>query len=63
MSSEEEKKIHFIQNCLPKLIKNRNEKFRNQFIASCDVKSNNQLDGFMSSLFYLDMKMKSSDGR
>jgi len=63
MSNEEERKINFIQNCLPKLIQNHNEEFRDQVIVKCDVRGNEQLDGFMSSLYFLNMQMKYSDGR
>ena len=63
MSNEEERKINFIQNSLPKLIQSHNEEFRDQVIVSCDVRGNEQLDGFMSSLYFLNMRMKYADGR
>lgn len=63
MFDEEKRKIHFIQNQLPKLILNRNEKFRGMMLLHSEVKANNQLDGFMSSLYFLNLKMKTADGR
>jgi hypothetical protein len=63
MSSEGAKKLNFIKHTLPNLILNHNEELQDQIIVECDVKCNQHLDGFMSSMYFLNLSLKDVDGK
>lgn len=55
------KKIDFIEKTLPRLILERNEEFRGYEVISCRAELCKQLDGFMSAIYDVDLKMKAPD--
>ncbi|KAG5673216.1 hypothetical protein PVAND_003280 [Polypedilum vanderplanki] len=61
--SEQQKKLYFIENVLPKLIIERNEELRNHSVVECNAKANSQLDGFMAAIYSVDLVLKNLDGR
>jgi hypothetical protein len=61
--SEAQKRLDFVQNVLPKLIIERNNELMNHEIVKCTAKASNELDGFMSSVYFIDLTLKNADGR
>lgn len=55
-------KIDFIESELPKLVMNR-QIFECQEILKCCAEPKVHLDGFMSSIFTVEITVKESDGR
>lgn len=56
--SEETRNLNFIQNYLTKIILQHNDEMRNCEIVDVKAASSSQFDGFMSSLYFLDLKLK-----
>ncbi|KAG5673217.1 hypothetical protein PVAND_003281 [Polypedilum vanderplanki] len=56
--SDQNKILNFIRNKLPQLILNHNDDLKGHKIVNCDVKANTQLDGFMSSLYFLNITLE-----
>lgn len=57
------KKLSYIQNVLPQLILNYNDDLKDHTVLECIAEANNHLDGFMSSLFSVDLGLKNADGK
>jgi hypothetical protein len=60
--SEQQRKLNFIENVLPKLIIDRNEELKNHSVVKCSAKANSQLDGFMAAIYSVDLELKNADG-
>lgn len=58
---EETRNLNFIQNFLVKLILQHNDDMRGNEIKECIAKSSSQFDGFMSSLYFLELKLKNEE--
>jgi hypothetical protein len=52
------KKIDFIEKTLPQLIVERNEEFKGYEVISCRAELCQQLDGFMSAIYDVELTMK-----
>lgn len=59
-ADEETRNLNFIQNFLVKLILQHNDDMRGSDVEECKAKSSSQFDGFMSSLYFLDLKLKNN---
>lgn len=55
------KKLNFIENVLPNLIVERNNDFKGFKVISCRAALNKQLDGFMSSIYDVDLTLQAPD--
>lgn len=55
---ETAKKINFIENILPGLILERNEELKNHSVVKCTTNISAKLDGFMSSIFHVELVLK-----
>lgn len=62
MSSENEVKLKFIQEKLPILISQQGL-LRDEEVVECIAESKAQLDGFMSSIFKVQLKTRDGEGR
>lgn len=62
MTDEMARKLNFIENELPKLMTNQNA-LKDQTIVKCKAEAKVQLDGFMSSIFTVELVAKGSDGK
>jgi hypothetical protein len=56
--SEETRNLNFIENYLVKIILQHNEEIKDCEVISVKAASSSQFDGFMSSLYFLDLKLK-----
>ncbi|CAG9808590.1 unnamed protein product [Chironomus riparius] len=56
--TDQQKKINFIENSLPKLILERNEELKNHDIVKCTATPNSQLDGFMAAIYSVELVLK-----
>lgn len=56
--TDQQKKINFIENILPKLIIERNEEFKNHRVVKCSATPNSQLDGFMAAIYSVELELK-----
>lgn len=63
MSSDDDRKLNFIQKILPKLIKERNEDLQNQEIVKCAAEACSSLDGFMSAIYTVELVLKDQSGK
>ncbi len=61
--AEEQRKLDFIKNKLPKLIIDRNEELKNNSVVKCEVNSKSQIDGFMAQICYVNLTLKDADGK
>jgi hypothetical protein len=52
------RKINFIENILPALILERNVELQNYSVIKCKANLSEKLDGFMSSIFHVDLVLK-----
>lgn len=61
MSKDLKKKLNFIENELPKLIAAQ-PRLKGIEIVKCSAESKTHLDGFMSSIFTVQLLVKDADG-
>lgn len=59
---EEQRRLNFIQNKLPKLILESNEEFKNHKILKCEASANSQIDGFMAAIYFVQLILKDENG-
>lgn len=60
--SDAQKRLEFVEKKLPLLILESNNEFKNHIIVKSSVETKNQLDGFMSALFLVDLTLKNENG-
>lgn len=60
MSEELQAKLNFIEQELPKLMK---QKMGNETIISCSAESKSHLDGFMSSIFTVQLTVHDDNAK
>lgn len=56
--TDQQKKINFIENVLPKLILERNEELKSHEVVKCTATPNSQLDGFMAAIYSVELVLK-----
>ena len=61
MSEELKSKLNFIENELPKLMA-KQPRLKGKEIIKCSAEAKSHLDGFMSSIFTVQLLVKDSDG-
>ena len=61
MTEQKEIHLNFIKNHLPKLIINYNKDLHNTKIIKCDVEASEQLNGFMSAIYLVDLVLFSKE--
>lgn len=60
-SSAELKHTNFLENILPKLIINKNEDLQGSEVLKCVANSSKSLDGFMSSMYQVQLDLKNDE--
>jgi hypothetical protein len=59
---EERRRLDFIEKELPKLILEKNEEFKNYSLVKCEAKANNQIEGFMAAIYFVQLLLKDENG-
>lgn len=62
MSEGQKKKISFIENCLPKMILERNSELKHHTVVKCTATANSQLDGFMAAIYSVNLILQNPNG-
>lgn len=61
--ADNQKKVNFIENVLPKLILERNEDLKGHKVAKCTAEACTTLDGFMSAIYQVQLVLQDESGR
>lgn len=59
--NETAKKLNFCKNVIPKLILENNEEFKNHSIVSCSVTDETKTDGFMCSIYKMNLVLQDEE--
>lgn len=61
--ADNQKKVNFIENVLPKLILERNEDLKGHKVVKCTAEACTTLDGFMSAIYQVQLVLQDESGR